>query len=109
MANWTVHFLLQQKEGSKKELTVLDAKRSNAINIGLTSLPPPRAIKTAILKMDNAVMNRESIEVSPHLMNQSSSVKPSLFICTLCLKKNYTKGFGQNFIKFSSIIIIFIR
>src|SRR6218665_3604620 len=97
MANWTVHFLLQQKEGSKKELTVLDAKRSNAINIGLTSLPPPRAIKTAILKMDNAVMNRESIEVSPHLMNQSSSVKPSLryrvHLYTVS-HKNCTKGFG---------------
>lgn len=42
---------------------MLDAKRSNAINIGLTVLPPPRTIKAAILKMDNAIMNREGIEV----------------------------------------------
>uniref|UniRef100_A0A1B6EEG5 FH2 domain-containing protein n=2 Tax=Clastoptera arizonana TaxID=38151 RepID=A0A1B6EEG5_9HEMI len=45
-----------------KEIIVLDHKRSNAINIGMTKLPPPRAIKTAILKMDATVMNREGIE-----------------------------------------------
>lgn len=42
---------------------MLDHKRSNAINIGMTKLPPPRSIKTAILKMDSTVMNREGIEV----------------------------------------------
>jgi FH1/FH2 domain-containing protein 3 len=47
----------------KKELTFLDHKRSNAINIGLTALPKPDVIKTAILKMDNTIMNREGIEV----------------------------------------------
>lgn len=47
-----------------KEIIVLDHKRSNAINIGMTKLPPPRSIKTAILKMDATVMNREGIEVS---------------------------------------------
>lgn len=41
----------------------MDPKRSNAINIGMTKLPPPRSIKTAILKMDSTVMNREGIEV----------------------------------------------
>ncbi|KAK3086683.1 hypothetical protein FSP39_021897 [Pinctada imbricata] len=46
----------------KKEITVLDPKRSNAINIGLTVLPPPRTIKAGILKMDNSIMNREGIE-----------------------------------------------
>ncbi|KAF4531503.1 hypothetical protein B566_EDAN004099 [Ephemera danica] len=45
-----------------KEVIVLDPKRSNAINIGMTKLPPPRAIKTAILKMDSTVMTREGIE-----------------------------------------------
>jgi len=55
--------LFQKQETAKKELTVLDAKRSNVINIGLTVLPPPRTIKTAILKMDGAIMNREGIEV----------------------------------------------
>ena len=54
---------LQKHEGNKKEITVLDAKRSNAINIGMTKLPPPRTIKAAILKMDTSIINREGIEV----------------------------------------------
>lgn len=41
---------------------MLDTKRSNAINIGLKKLPPPRAIKTAIMKYDSAIMNKEGIE-----------------------------------------------
>ena len=45
---------------------MLDHKRSNAINIGMTKLPPPRSIKTAILKMDATIMNREGIEVRVH-------------------------------------------
>ena len=45
---------------------MLDHKRSNAINIGMTKLPPPRSIKTAILKMDATIMNREGIEVGVH-------------------------------------------
>lgn len=45
-----------------KEIIVLDHKRSNAINIGMTKLPPPRSIKTAILKMDATIMSREGIE-----------------------------------------------
>ena len=57
-------FSSQKAEGNKKEITVLDPKRSNAINIGLTVLPPPRTIKMAIIKMDSAIMNREGIEVS---------------------------------------------
>ncbi|XP_076470053.1 FH1/FH2 domain-containing protein 3-like [Babylonia areolata] len=52
----------RQEAGGKKEITVLDTKRSNAINIGLTVLPPPRTIKTAILKMDTSIMNKEGIE-----------------------------------------------
>lgn len=40
----------------------MDPKRSNAINIGMTKLPLPRSIKTAILKMDATIMNREGIE-----------------------------------------------
>jgi hypothetical protein len=48
----------------KKEVTVLDPKRSNAINIGLTVLPKARTIKGAILKMDSSVINKEGIEVS---------------------------------------------
>ncbi|KAL3860751.1 hypothetical protein ACJMK2_010826 [Sinanodonta woodiana] len=56
---------LKQKQAQthgKKQISVLDPKRSNAINIGLTVLPPPRTIKAAILKMDNAIMNKEGIE-----------------------------------------------
>ncbi|XP_052119799.1 FH1/FH2 domain-containing protein 3, partial [Frankliniella occidentalis] len=52
----------QQELNKNKEIIVLDHKRSNAINIGMTKLPPPRSIKTAILKMDATVMNREGIE-----------------------------------------------
>ncbi|XP_065215824.1 FH1/FH2 domain-containing protein 3-like isoform X3 [Planococcus citri] len=52
----------QHEMNKSKEIIVLDPKRSNAINIGMTKLPPPRSIKTAILKMDSTVMNREGIE-----------------------------------------------
>lgn len=31
-------------------------------------MPQPRIIRTAILKMDNAVLNYEAIEVLPHLL-----------------------------------------
>ncbi|CAG2163903.1 unnamed protein product [Oppiella nova] len=51
-----------QESGKKNETVVLDTKRSNAINIGMTKLPPPRTVKTAILKMDATIMNREGIE-----------------------------------------------
>lgn len=53
----------QQEMNKNKEIIVLNHKRSNAINIGMTKLPPPRSIKTAILKMDATIMNREGIEV----------------------------------------------
>lgn len=43
---------------------VLEMKRSQAINIGLTKLPPIRALKQAILGMDSAVIDREGIDVS---------------------------------------------
>ncbi|CAG7837287.1 unnamed protein product [Allacma fusca] len=45
-----------------KKIVVLDPKRSNAINIGMTKLPPPRTIKAAIMKMDATIINREGIE-----------------------------------------------
>ena len=53
----------QKAESARKVLSVLDTKRSNVINIGLTVLPPANTIKAAILKMDSAIMNREGIEV----------------------------------------------
>uniref|UniRef100_S4RN63 Formin homology 2 domain containing 3b n=1 Tax=Petromyzon marinus TaxID=7757 RepID=S4RN63_PETMA len=49
-------------DGKRQELIVLDSKRSNAINIGLTVLPPPRTIKTAILNFDEYALNKEGIE-----------------------------------------------
>lgn len=58
----------QKQEGQKKEITVLDPKRSNGINIGLTVLPPTRTIKTAILKMDTSILNREGIEVNDRML-----------------------------------------
>lgn len=42
---------------------ILDPKRSNAINIGLTVLPPIHVIKTAILNFDEFAINKEGIEV----------------------------------------------
>ena len=50
-------------DGKRQEVIVLDSKRSNAINIGLTVLPPPRTIKTAILNFDEYALNKEGIEV----------------------------------------------
>ncbi|XP_055631020.1 uncharacterized protein LOC129771424 isoform X2 [Toxorhynchites rutilus septentrionalis] len=52
----------QQELNKNKEIIVLDHKRSNAINIAMTKLPPPRAIKAAISKMDSTVVTREGIE-----------------------------------------------
>lgn len=52
----------QQDQNKSKEIIVLNPKRSNAINIGMTKLPPPRAIKAAILKMDSTVISKEGIE-----------------------------------------------
>ncbi|XP_076991704.1 FH1/FH2 domain-containing protein 3 isoform X2 [Tamandua tetradactyla] len=49
-------------DGKRQEVTVLDSKRSNAINIGLTVLPPPRTIKIAILNFDEYALNKEGIE-----------------------------------------------
>lgn len=50
-------------DGKRQEIIVLDSKRSNAINIGLTVLPPPRTIKSAILNFDEYALNKEGIEV----------------------------------------------
>ncbi|CAH8633606.1 unnamed protein product [Heterobilharzia americana] len=51
-----------KQEVAVKKIEVLDMKRSNAINIGLKVLPPPRTISSAILKMDQSIINREGIE-----------------------------------------------
>ena len=52
----------QVQMSSAREIIVLDHKRSNAINIGMTKLPPPRIIKSAVMKMDSTIMTREGVE-----------------------------------------------
>lgn len=42
--------------------TVLDPKRSNAINIGLTTLPPVHVIKAALLNFDEFAVSKDGIE-----------------------------------------------
>uniref|UniRef100_A0A8P4GL94 Formin homology 2 domain containing 1 n=1 Tax=Dicentrarchus labrax TaxID=13489 RepID=A0A8P4GL94_DICLA len=46
----------------KSEILVLDPKRSNAINIGMTVLPAVHVIKTAILNFDEFAISKEGIE-----------------------------------------------
>ncbi|KAM9766052.1 FH1/FH2 domain-containing protein 1 isoform 3-T3 [Menidia menidia] len=57
--------LLVAKKGpevKKSEILVLDPKRSNAINIGMTVLPAVHVIKTAILNFDEFAISKEGIE-----------------------------------------------
>ncbi|XP_061592280.1 FH1/FH2 domain-containing protein 1 isoform X2 [Cololabis saira] len=49
-------------ENKKSEIQVLDSKRSNAINIGMTVLPAVHVIKTAILNFDEFAISKEGIE-----------------------------------------------
>ncbi|CAI4227599.1 unnamed protein product [Auanema sp. JU1783] len=49
-------------ESKPQVLTVLPMKRSQAIHIGLTKLPPTSVIPAAIMKFDSMVLNKEGIE-----------------------------------------------
>ncbi|XP_064169897.1 FH1/FH2 domain-containing protein 1 isoform X2 [Anguilla rostrata] len=49
-------------EVKKSEIHVLDSKRSNAINIGMTVLPAVHVIKAAILNFDEFAISKEGIE-----------------------------------------------
>ncbi|XP_051920165.1 FH1/FH2 domain-containing protein 1 isoform X2 [Hippocampus zosterae] len=49
-------------ETKKTEILVLDSKRSNAINIGMTVLPAVHVIKSAILNFDEFAISKEGIE-----------------------------------------------
>ncbi|XP_004371554.1 FH1/FH2 domain-containing protein 1 isoform X2 [Trichechus manatus latirostris] len=49
-------------EGRRTVTTVLDPKRSNAINIGLTTLPPVHVIKAALLNFDEFAVSKDGIE-----------------------------------------------
>ena len=53
----------------------MDQKRSNAINIGMTKLPPPRVIKSAVLKMDSSIVNREGVEKLLGMLPTEDEVK----------------------------------
>lgn len=53
-------------EGRRTMTTVLDPKRSNAINIGLTTLPPVHVIKAALLNFDEFAVSKDGIEVGIH-------------------------------------------
>lgn len=67
----------QQKgaETKKSELLVLDPKRSNAINIGMTVLPAVHVIKTAILNFDEFAISKEGIEVGRHSQSARAEVR----------------------------------
>lgn len=71
---------------------MLDHKRSNAINIGMTKLPPPRSIKTAILKMDATVMNREGIEVIILYAHGSDKSTIRCKVLCMCCKAQIHQG-----------------
>ncbi|XP_012868470.1 PREDICTED: FH1/FH2 domain-containing protein 1 [Dipodomys ordii] len=49
-------------EGRRTMTTVLDPKRSNAINIGLTTLPPVHVIKAALQNFDEFAVSKDGIE-----------------------------------------------
>ncbi|XP_062845769.1 FH1/FH2 domain-containing protein 1 isoform X2 [Trichomycterus rosablanca] len=49
-------------EVKKLEILILDPKRSNAINIGMTVLPAIHVIKSAILSFDEFAISKEGIE-----------------------------------------------
>ncbi|XP_041095508.1 FH1/FH2 domain-containing protein 3-like [Polyodon spathula] len=46
----------------QKQLNVLELKRSNIINITLSSLPPPHIIREAVVNMDQSVLDREDLQ-----------------------------------------------
>ncbi|KAA3681809.1 uncharacterized protein DEA37_0004820 [Paragonimus westermani] len=76
----TVEVKVKKQEAGMKKIEVLDVKRSNAINIGMKVLPPPRTISTAILKMDSSIINREGIE------KLLTSMLPTVEECEAILK-----------------------
>lgn len=49
-------------EGRRTMTIVLDPKRSNAINIGLTTLPPVHVIKAALVNFDEFAVSKDGIE-----------------------------------------------
>lgn len=64
-------------EGRRTMTTVLDPKRSNAINIGLTTLPPVHVIKAALLNFDEFAVSKDGIEVGSPSYGCGREVWPS--------------------------------
>ena len=55
---------------AKAEITkALDTQRSHAVGILISRLPPPTAIKTAILNLDEKVLEREQVKHCPVPVN----------------------------------------
>lgn len=83
-------------ETKKSELLVLDPKRSNAINIGMTVLPAVHVIKAAILNFDEFAISKEGIEV--WLPSDRCTLEPCLDLVTpnhplfLCRAENPDYG-----------------
>ncbi|XP_071958933.1 uncharacterized protein [Antedon mediterranea] len=74
--NRTKELSIKKSDSVKKNvLTVLDHKRSNGINIGLTVLPQPRTIKQAILNMDSISINKEGVEKLLTLVPSDEEIK----------------------------------
>lgn len=75
---------VEEKE-KKKEIVVLDMKRSQAINIALTKLPPVRTVKQAIVNMDSSVIDREGIDVSLKSHHHPVLINSHLIHRLICL------------------------
>ncbi|KAG9511388.1 FH1/FH2 domain-containing protein 3, partial [Fragariocoptes setiger] len=85
--------------GGARVLTVLDTKRSNAINIGMTKLPPMRVIKAAILRMDSSIMSRENIEKILTTMMPSDEEKTKIIEAQLSAGDAHTPlGTAEQFL-----------
>nr|XP_019961809.1 PREDICTED: FH1/FH2 domain-containing protein 1-like [Paralichthys olivaceus] len=50
------------RQKQQPSVSVLGMKRSNIINIALSSLPPPRLLPPAIYSMDSSVLDREDVQ-----------------------------------------------
>ena len=64
-------------------LTVLDPKRSNQINIALTSLPPVCSLRDIILDMKDDMVTRDDIEKLQALLpseDEVSNIRFDVFI-----------------------------
>ena len=65
---------LTDPQNKTKELSVLDKKRSNQINIGITNLPSLDSLKTIILKMDDNSMSRDGVEKLQTLLGTTEEI-----------------------------------